>query len=92
MTTIDINEALDLIDEDHGRKTIELLDQLSEAMSAALSARDNYEVTMTDALGAERKLRQAVTAADTINLRLANHAGQVGKSDILHPYTESNQP
>jgi hypothetical protein len=92
MTTIDINEALDLIDEDHGRKTIELLDQLSEAMSAALSARDDYEVLMTDALGSERKLRSAVDAADNINLRLARHAGQVGKSGSMTAATESDTP
>jgi thiamine monophosphate kinase len=92
MNIPDIYEALDLIDTDHARETIALLDQLSQALSLALIARDDYELLMTDALGAERKLRQAVTAADTINLRLANHAGQVGKSGSMTDPTESDTP
>jgi hypothetical protein len=92
MTTFDINEALDLIDSDHGQETIALLDQLSQAMAAALKAKDNYEVLMTDALAAERKLRSAVTAADTINLRLTRHAGQAGKTDSTTEPSESDTP
>jgi hypothetical protein len=62
-------------------------------MSAELEAKDNYDVLMTGALAAECKLRQAVTVADNINLRLTHHSSGVGKAtQAPSDPTESDTP